>query len=94
MATTCDNADNNVTMIKELTSLIPGYRGNDMRVRCFGHVLNLIVKVRIDPWLFRVASTVDNAFLGNPLSIFPDARIQEEEQAGEHRIRCRAGGSR
>ena len=46
MALTCDNADNNKTMINEMVNLIPGYRGHDMRVRCFGHVLNLIVKVR------------------------------------------------
>ena len=45
MALTCDNADNNNTMINEMVTLIPGYRGHDMRVRCFGHVLNLIVKV-------------------------------------------------
>ena len=45
MALTCDNADNNMTMITELEKQIPGYRGHDMRVRCFGHVLSLIVKV-------------------------------------------------
>ena len=45
MALTCDNAENNKMMIDEMVNLIPGYRGHAMRVRCFGHVLNLIVKV-------------------------------------------------
>ena len=90
MAMTCDNADNNVTMINELTSLIPGYRGNDMRVRCFGHVLNLIVKACVYPPLFGAAATVNLSFVGNPLPILPDARVQEEKQACEHRIRCGA----
>lgn len=45
MAVTCDNAANNKTMAKEMHILVPEFRGNKMRVRCFGHVLNLVVKV-------------------------------------------------
>ena len=47
MALTCDNADNNSMMITALEKDIPGYRGHNMRVRCFGHVLNLVVKVHL-----------------------------------------------
>lgn len=42
---TVDNAENNSTMVKELSNLIPGYRGPELRVRCFAHVLNLVCKV-------------------------------------------------
>ena len=45
LAVTCDNADNNRTMIDEMENLVPGFRGSTARVRCFGHVLNLVVKV-------------------------------------------------
>ena len=47
MAVTCDNAANNRTMVKEMHMLVPEFHGNKMRVRCFGHVLNLVVKVFI-----------------------------------------------
>lgn len=32
-------------MLKAMSTLLPGYRGIELRVRCFGHVLNLVVKV-------------------------------------------------
>ena len=47
MGLTCDNAENNMTMITELEKLLPGYCGHAMRICCFGHILNLIVKVHI-----------------------------------------------
>lgn len=53
MALTCDNADNNRTMIDELARLIPTFQGDGMRVRCFGHVLNLVVKVIASALLFQ-----------------------------------------
>ena len=46
MGFTADNAENNATLIRELEALIPTWSGRTLRVRCFGHVLNLIVKVR------------------------------------------------
>ncbi|KAF7372265.1 Zinc finger BED domain-containing protein 4 [Mycena venus] len=39
-----DKASNNDTMISELADLIPSFSGNKTRVRCFAHVLNLVVK--------------------------------------------------
>ncbi len=42
---TCDNAENNTTMLKEMHVLVPKFRGTLVRVQCFGHVLNLVVKV-------------------------------------------------
>lgn len=33
-------------MLKEMHVLVPKFRGTSVRVRCFGHVLNLVVKVR------------------------------------------------
>ncbi|OJT13582.1 hypothetical protein TRAPUB_9870 [Trametes pubescens] len=44
LAVTLDNADNNTTMLKEMHSLVKELRGPKARVRCFGHVLNLVVK--------------------------------------------------
>ena len=45
MALVCDNASNNDTMITELERLLPNFGGAKFRVRCFAHVLNLVVKV-------------------------------------------------
>ena len=45
MALVCDNASNNDTMITELECLLPNFGGAKFRVRCFAHVLNLVVKV-------------------------------------------------
>ncbi|EIW51480.1 uncharacterized protein TRAVEDRAFT_137347, partial [Trametes versicolor FP-101664 SS1] len=42
---TCDNAESNTTMLKEMHVLVPKSHGELVRVRCFGHVLNLVVKV-------------------------------------------------
>ncbi|OJT07894.1 hypothetical protein TRAPUB_1210 [Trametes pubescens] len=43
-AVTVDNTENNTTMLKEMHELVPEFRGECVRVRCFGHVLNLVVK--------------------------------------------------
>ncbi|OJT15227.1 hypothetical protein TRAPUB_8205 [Trametes pubescens] len=42
-AVTCDNAESNTVMLREMERLLPGFRGLKTRVRCFGHV-NLVVK--------------------------------------------------
>ncbi|OJT11245.1 hypothetical protein TRAPUB_12245 [Trametes pubescens] len=44
LAVTCDNAENNMTMLKAMHVIKPNFRGPSARVRCFGHVLNLVVK--------------------------------------------------
>src|ERR1700733_14594047 len=44
----CDNASNNDTMTEELGCLIPSFKGKQARVRCFAHILNLVVKVHLD----------------------------------------------
>jgi len=43
---TADNASNNNTLVDELTELLDGFQGPLTRVRCFAHILNLVVKVR------------------------------------------------
>ena len=45
LALTLDNASNNNTLVEELTDLLEGYQGSSTRIRCFAHVLNLVVKV-------------------------------------------------
>lgn len=42
---TTDNASNNDTLIAELESTLPGANSVQTRVRCFAHILNLVVKV-------------------------------------------------
>jgi hypothetical protein len=43
----CDNAENNSVMVRELPVLLPAFQGGSARIRCFAHILNLVVKVRI-----------------------------------------------
>jgi hypothetical protein len=47
LAFTADNASNNNTLIDELGDLLDGFQGSLARVRCFAHILNLVVKVSI-----------------------------------------------
>ena len=47
MGLTVDNAENNSTMMRALQKIIPTWSGACMRVRCFGHIVNLVVKVRV-----------------------------------------------
>ena len=47
MGLTADNAKNNSTLVRALEKLILGWPGASMYVRCFGHILNLVVKVRV-----------------------------------------------
>ncbi|PIL29554.1 hypothetical protein GSI_08362 [Ganoderma sinense ZZ0214-1] len=47
LGVTCDNASNNAKMLKEMKKLNPEFRGSDACVRCFGHVINLVVKVHL-----------------------------------------------
>jgi hypothetical protein len=45
LAFTADNASNNNTLVDELEDLLDGFQGSLTRVRCFAHILNLVVKV-------------------------------------------------
>jgi hypothetical protein len=45
LAFTADNASNNNTLVDELGQLLDGFGGSPARVRCFAHILNLVVKV-------------------------------------------------
>lgn len=45
LAVTCDNASNNAMMLKEMKKARVQFRGSEARIRCFGHVINLVVKV-------------------------------------------------
>lgn len=49
-AVTCDNAESNTVMLREMERLLPGLRGLKTGVRCFGHVINLVVKVGPTPF--------------------------------------------
>ncbi|TEB22249.1 hypothetical protein FA13DRAFT_1602846, partial [Coprinellus micaceus] len=42
---TCDNASANDTMIDALIALIACFPGQKNRVRCFAHIINLVVMI-------------------------------------------------
>jgi hypothetical protein len=52
LAITTDNVSNNNTLIDELGDLLEGFQGSLMRVRCFAHILNLVVKVGVVPFIY------------------------------------------
>ncbi|TBU27406.1 hypothetical protein BD311DRAFT_665414, partial [Dichomitus squalens] len=45
VAITSDNTKTNDAMMREIKKLLPQSRGPEGRVRCFAHVLSLVVKV-------------------------------------------------
>lgn len=45
LAITADNATSNDVMVNELEDLVGSFQGGEMRVRCFNHILNLVVKM-------------------------------------------------
>ncbi|KAF4611964.1 hypothetical protein D9613_004308 [Agrocybe pediades] len=52
MGFTADNAANNDTLVRELSVIVPSFPGKKTRVRCFAHILNLIVKSQNLDWTF------------------------------------------
>ncbi|KAG6851602.1 hypothetical protein C0991_007760, partial [Blastosporella zonata] len=44
LSITCDNATNNDVMIEKMGEMLTGFQGDPSRVRCFAHVINLVVK--------------------------------------------------
>ncbi|KAJ8515393.1 hypothetical protein ONZ45_g7180 [Pleurotus djamor] len=44
LSITCDNASANDTMIEEIADLVLKYKGEENRVRCFAHIINLVAK--------------------------------------------------
>jgi hypothetical protein len=42
-----DNASNNNTLVEKLEDLLNGFKGSVSQIRCFAHILNLVVKVSI-----------------------------------------------
>ncbi|KAI1787164.1 hypothetical protein LXA43DRAFT_896712, partial [Ganoderma leucocontextum] len=49
LAITSDNAKTNDAMMRNVKKLLPQSRGTEGRVRCFAHILSLVVKVRQSP---------------------------------------------
>ncbi|KAG2113622.1 uncharacterized protein F5147DRAFT_571231, partial [Suillus discolor] len=45
-----DNASNCDTTADHLQRLIPNFRGQASRLRCFPHTVNLIAKVPLSSW--------------------------------------------
>ena len=52
LAITTDNSSNNNMLIDELGDLLEGCQGSLTRVRCFAHILNLVVKVGVVPFIY------------------------------------------
>ncbi|KIJ48802.1 hypothetical protein M422DRAFT_247161 [Sphaerobolus stellatus SS14] len=68
-----DNAENNQTMIREVTCLLPDYYGSQMYVHCFAHMLDLIAT--LSPFTCKIAKPEDDGTLSNEAS----ARIDDTE---------------
>jgi hypothetical protein len=47
---TLDNALNNTTLLNELVDLIDGFQDTTTQIRCFAHVLNLVIKVCVSAY--------------------------------------------
>ncbi|GJE85026.1 hAT transposon family protein [Phanerochaete sordida] len=48
---TADNASNNNTLVADLETSLSGINSRQTRVRCFAHILNLVVKAIISPFM-------------------------------------------
>ncbi|KAF9016144.1 hypothetical protein BDZ89DRAFT_901093, partial [Hymenopellis radicata] len=42
LSLTMDNVSNNDMLTRELEELIPSFRGDKQRTRCFAHMINLV----------------------------------------------------
>ena len=62
-----DNASNNATLVVELESL-GGINNATTRIRCFAHILNLVVKVSNDSLLITLAWAIEFTTLHRLLS--------------------------
>lgn len=63
-----DNASNNDTLVSELSILLPNFKGARVRVRCFAHVLNLVIKVCRTTG-YPIGLMVETMSTGDPLSV-------------------------
>ncbi len=44
ISVTCDNATSNDDMVDELEIMLPSFKGQHDRTRCFAHIINLVAK--------------------------------------------------
>jgi hypothetical protein len=65
-----DNASNNNTLVDELGELLDGFGGSLTRVRCFAHILNLVVKVT--PVTERLTYQITDGDVGYSVTIQPE----------------------
>ncbi len=75
IAIACDNASNNDTMVTQLSKDIPAFQGATMRVQCFAHILNLVVKS-----VLHVFEQGDNALLSG---VWEDLETEEGDDEKE-----------
>lgn len=75
----CDNAENNSTMTDALAVLLPNFQGKKGRIRCFAHILNLVVKVSIFWFLCSVSSLIITLPAGHLISVCSKAKYQGQQ---------------
>ncbi|PIL35261.1 hypothetical protein GSI_01986 [Ganoderma sinense ZZ0214-1] len=83
MAVTCDNAANNKTMLKEMHILVPEFRGNETRVRCFGHVLNLVVKAILSQFTARAVKKAGKQTTNDFDRVLKDLGRNSDDEEGQ-----------
>ena len=81
LSITCDNTSNNDTMIEELEGLLDDFPGAANQMRCFTHIINLVVKSILHQ--FDIPKAKANEALTNAaqtlLDIANDIEIEEAE---------------
>jgi hypothetical protein len=71
LSLTANNASNNNTLVDDLSDLLNGFQGSETRIRCFAHILNLVVKVRR---MCFCATTAIYQNIGHPIAIQSDQK--------------------
>ncbi|OJT02096.1 hypothetical protein TRAPUB_7442 [Trametes pubescens] len=90
LVVTCDNAESNAVMLREMAKLVPGFRGPQVRVRCFGHVLNLVVKAILSQFTQKKRAskdsdnTVEAANITRELVNLDDGEPDEDDDNDDH----------
>ncbi|PPQ74939.1 hypothetical protein CVT26_011413 [Gymnopilus dilepis] len=87
MGFTADNASNNDTLVAELAGLVPGFSGASHRVRCFAHILNLVVKAILSPFSHQLKESTGVEDDGEGTTVIAsDIDIEKELEALQNEL--------
>jgi hypothetical protein len=82
-----DNAENNSTMVDCLYDLIPSFEGQQSRIRCFLHILNLVVKAILSVFTSpRKCKILTDSIAKGEVSLDDDDEEDEEDEDNDEDI--------